>query len=304
MKVHLGLVKEYFPQKGFGFVTNPLDFEKRKGVFFHISNVQKYNKDIADKLSSYKLGDNIYFYYEAENTPKGFQVKRILPTDGIGELIGDDRYKFFASFTILWGNIKKPQSIWLHDVTQDFFGNDILDKFIISRTKKEKDEELEQKRKERLEKKRQKELELQEQQRKIREEERQKQLEIQRQEKEKIEAERQKQRELQEQQRKIEEAEQERQDKIRYEEFQLLVAEIKPKGFTMSWQVSNYIIKNRLGDKYKHISGILVMESEGSTWKFNGGFPPDIYAKLCQEIGLGNKGTNSRVVGFTAFKDL
>lgn len=91
---------------------------------------------------------------------------------------------------------------------------------------------------------------------------------------------------------------------IEKEEFELLVAEIESKGFTMSAQVSNHIIRNRLGDKYKHISGVLEMENNDSSWKFNGGFPPTIYAMLCDRLKLGNKGTYSRVVGFTPFKDL
>lgn len=93
-------------------------------------------------------------------------------------------------------------------------------------------------------------------------------------------------------------------NRIEHEEFELLVDEMESQDFTMSGQVSNYIISNRLGDKYKHISGILEMENNGSSWKFNGGFPPKIYAMLCERLNLGNKGTEARVVGFTPFKDL
>ncbi|ADB37985.1 cold-shock protein [Spirosoma linguale] len=290
MNVHFGVVKKYFPEKGFGFVSHPLDSKTRQDVFFHIKNVQKSNKVIAEKLSSYDPNDIIYFYYESETTPKGEQVKSILLTDGIDELLKSNSHNFTQKLERIWQDFETTQPVWLCDVTQNVIGVDGLNRLKHERELlKEKKREAE---------------ELKRQEREKVEAERQAQLELQRQERERIEAERQKQREIQEQQRKIEQAEQERQNKIRDEEFKLLVAEIKPKGFTMSWQVSNYIIKNRLGDKYKHISGILVMENESSTWKFNGGFPPDIYAKLCQEIGLGNKGTNSRVVGFTAFKDL
>ena len=72
----------------------------------------------------------------------------------------------------------------------------------------------------------------------------------------------------------------------------------------MSAQVSNYIIRNRLGDKYQNISGVLEMQNSNSSWKFNGGFPPKIYAMLCERLNLGNKGTDSKVSGFTSFKDL
>ena len=79
---------------------------------------------------------------------------------------------------------------------------------------------------------------------------------------------------------------------------------MEPMGFRKSHQVSDYIIKNKLGDKYQNISGVLEMENSTSSWKFNGGFPPRIYAKLCERLNLGNKETDSRVTGFTSFKDL
>ena len=283
MNVHFGVVKKYFPQKGFGFVTHPLDSKTRQDVFFHIRNVQKFNRDIADKLSSYEANDDIYFYYEAENTPKGEQVKSALPTDGIGELLKDNLHDFTQKLECLWRNIETAHPVWLCGVTRDLIGTDGLNKLKIETEslKKEKKEAEELKRKEieRIKEEKQKQLELQERLRKIEAEER-------------------------ERQRKIEDEEQERQQKIEDEEFELLVAEMKPKGFAKSAQVSNYIIKHRLGDKYKNISGILEMENNGSSWKFNGGFPPRIYAKLCKEIGLGNEGTYSKVVGFTPFKDL
>ena len=289
MNIHFGVVKKYFPEKGFGFVSHPLD-SKHQDVFFHIKNVQKSNKGIADKLSSYEVNDDVFFYYEAENTAKGEQVKSTLPVDRVGEILKGNPHNFTQKLEYLWRDIETPQPVWLGDVTQDIMGLDELNKLKLEREllneEKKEAEELKRKERERVEV------------------ERQVQLELQRQERERIEAEKQKQREIQEQQRKIEEEKQERQRKIRDEEFELLVAEIQSKGFTMSAQVSNYIVNHKLGNKYKHISGIVEMESNGSSWKFNGGFPPDIYAKLCHKIGLGNKGTNSRVVGFTSYKDL
>ena len=266
MNVYFGVVEKYFSEKGFGFITHPLDSKIRKDVFFHIRNVKKSNKIIADKLSSYAPGDNIYFYYEAENTSKGEQVKSILPTDSIGELLKYNLHNLTQTLERIWKDFEIPQPVWLCDITQDIIGTDGLNKLKQEREhlieKKKEAEELKQKEKERIEA------------------ERQLQLELQRKERERIEVERQKQRELQEQQRKVEQEEQVRQRRIKDEEFELLVAEMKSKGFTMSAQVSNYIINHRLGNKYGHISGILVMENSSSSWEFNGGFPPDIYAKF------------------------
>ena len=48
-------------------------------------------------------------------------------------------------------------------------------------------------------------------------------------------------------------------------EFWSLVEECKEKGFCESRQVTNYIIKNRLGDKYKHIAGDLYLRRSNIT---------------------------------------
>jgi hypothetical protein len=94
------------------------------------------------------------------------------------------------------------------------------------------------------------------------------------------------------------------QERIEEEEFRNLLEEVSAQGFTRSNQVSDYIVKNRLGNKYKNISGILQMEAGGETWSFNGGFPPRIYARLCEEMGLGSNGSQARPVSFKPFKDI
>ena len=94
------------------------------------------------------------------------------------------------------------------------------------------------------------------------------------------------------------------QESVENKEFERLVQEIKTLGYTHSKQVSEYIRKNQLGAKYKNISGILLMEQEGNIWQFDGGFPPKIYAKLCEELGLSNQGSRARALAFTPFKDL
>lgn len=88
------------------------------------------------------------------------------------------------------------------------------------------------------------------------------------------------------------------------EEFRQLVAEMSAHGFTHSGQVSEYIVRNRLGYKYRHISGILKMEMDGNVWNFDGGFPPKIYARLCEELRLGNKGSRAVPREFTPYKDI
>lgn len=87
-------------------------------------------------------------------------------------------------------------------------------------------------------------------------------------------------------------------------EFKALVEEVSAKGFTESRQVSNYIIANKLGNKYRHISGILELERGEDAWRYHGGFPPHIYARLCDVLGLSQKPSDARVAGFKSFSDL
>jgi len=94
------------------------------------------------------------------------------------------------------------------------------------------------------------------------------------------------------------------QKKIEDDEFEQLIADMTPLGFTSSKQLSSYIMKNDLGNKYKNISGVVKMEKEGKVWSYNGAFPQNIYANICSELGLGNEGTNAKVVGFNSFKEL
>jgi len=111
--------------------------------------------------------------------------------------------------------------------------------------------------------------------------------------------------------KKIEEAKRQKQveyqkiqEEIYEKEFGQLVAEIKPLGFIYSSEASKYIVNNQLGYKYKTISGHLEMELDGVTWNFKGGFPPKIYARLCQELGLCHKNTRAKPKKFESFKEL
>jgi hypothetical protein len=94
------------------------------------------------------------------------------------------------------------------------------------------------------------------------------------------------------------------QDEIESNEFQQLIAEMTQLGFTHSSQVSSYIMRNKLGLKYKHISGVVTMEKDGNTWDFKGGFPPKIYAQICSVLDLDNNGSYAKVVSFNSFDEL
>jgi len=92
--------------------------------------------------------------------------------------------------------------------------------------------------------------------------------------------------------------------KIEEREFGELVSELKPLGFTHSSHVSNYIKKNNLGNKYRHISGILHMEKDGENWAYSGGIQPKYYARLCDELDLSNKGSGAVPTSFESFESI
>lgn len=93
-------------------------------------------------------------------------------------------------------------------------------------------------------------------------------------------------------------------ESLNEQEFNELVTELSALGFTHSSDVSEYIVKNNLGAKYKNISGVLQMKKGGDEWSFDGGFPPDIYARLCQKLKLKNKGSQARSGEFTPYKNI
>lgn len=86
-------------------------------------------------------------------------------------------------------------------------------------------------------------------------------------------------------------------------EFEQLVREVAPQGYTDSSQVSGYIKRHGLHNKYRHISGMVRFRRGDDEWEFPG-ISPEWYAKLCQRLGLGNRNSGSYVTGFTSFADL
>lgn len=88
------------------------------------------------------------------------------------------------------------------------------------------------------------------------------------------------------------------------DELYKLLKDVSSLGFKRSKELSNYIVSQKLGDKYPNISGIVTMKEEGREWDFRGGFPPKIYAIICDELELNNQGTRARAVKFKSFKEM
>lgn len=294
MYLYFGIVKKYLSEKGFGFLSHPINLGPEKDLFFHITRIERYDVIIAKSLIQNDNINHICFWYLAETTHKGEQLNQILTASAVFELEKDNPEMFIDKITTIWENIDRPIPFWLKDVTLGLVGPDRMDDFKVNRTdsianrdEKQKSLRIEEERLRQIEEKR------------VNEEREQRAKEKELSDKKRAE-------ELRkyEENRRQQDEEQERQRIIEEEEFEQLVAEMKPKEFTQSSQVSSYIVRHRLGNKYKNISGLLKMENGHSTWNFNGGFPPHLYRRLCMALGLGNKGTSSKVIGFTSFKNL
>ncbi len=93
-------------------------------------------------------------------------------------------------------------------------------------------------------------------------------------------------------------------DELQARELSALISEMTGKGFKYSKELSRYIIKNQLKQKYPNISGVVKMEKSGEQWDFSGGFPKRVYGIVCSELDLSDQGTTAKAVGFTSFKEM
>lgn len=92
--------------------------------------------------------------------------------------------------------------------------------------------------------------------------------------------------------------------KVEINEFWCLVKECLEKEFKTSKEVTNYILKNKLGFKYRHIAGKLTFRRGNDSWIYEGGISPEYYGKLCRELNLGNKASDARVERFRSYAQL
>lgn len=205
------------------------------------------------------------FWFESVIAPKGKQIRTILSPDQVRAGAIADPSRLITGLEAIWRDVRSQKPTWLDDVSIDLVGSVRARELSLERNRLD-DEAREARELAR------KELEA----RLAAEEER-----------------KQRRREAERAQEEIEE-----------KEFQELVAEMKKMAFRNSSQVSNYIVTRSLGLKYRNISGVLQMELDGTVWNFKGGFPPRIYARLCDELGLSNNGSRARAIAFESFDSI
>jgi len=267
-RVDFGVVEKYLPSKGIGSIGHSFLDTNYTDAFFRISQIKTKHPEAAKKLNSGSLINPIYFiyfWYEFEECNSGDKVSLVIESENIRQKCGDDLPVFIKRIESMWRDIDLKTPLWLDDVTIDLVGGLRRHELISERAVLKLERENE-------EDSARKEAET-----------------LQKIEEEKAEKLR---------------VEQRVQQQIEDNEFEQLVAEMTPLGFTHSSQVSSYIMRNKLGYKYKNISGIVTMAQDGREWDFKGGFPPSVYAKLCSKLDLDNEGSHARVVDFNSFKKI
>lgn len=265
MKIDFGIVKKYFAERGFGFVGHTFLNTNSNEVFFHIKKIKRSYPDLARILENEDSIEDLYFWYEVEESNKGDQVVSALSSKNILKQYKDYLPVLIEKIEFIWRDINSKTPDWLKRVSVDLMGLDRANELGSKR------DALELRR-------------VREKEKNIIEEKATQKVEV----------------------ANLEKLIHENKVKLGVEdnEFKQLIEEMTPLGFTSSKQVSSYIIRNRLGYKYKNISGVVTMEKDGNIWDYNGGFPPKMYRKICVELGLDNERSNAKAVGFKSFNEL
>ncbi|WP_120785181.1 cold shock domain-containing protein [Marinobacterium aestuarii] len=293
MSLALGKVDKYLSDKGFGFIKPVFMHDKRvESIFFHISTIK--NKSLVNKLKSDDYDNSYYFWFDFIKGKKGFEVTTTIRESDIIEQINDLEI-FTSKLESYWLDISNSTPKWL-ELASATFDLDIEHLNSQRNIKQRESENLKIiEEQNRLSMLRTVPKELHEVTKKECEDLRD---------------------ELRSFKKQLEQIKRERDSAVvKWEraianpalfEFELLVNEVEnlEVRLTKSHEVSNYIVKNRLGDKYQNLAGKLEMENSSSQWVFDGGIDPKHYKELCRRLGLSNKYTDSRVKSFVSYKNI
>lgn len=275
MTIDFGKVEKYIEDRGFGFVSHTFTKVPSEEVYFHIKVVKRTHLELAQTLDS-TTDKEVYFWYEYRPSSKGYEVSAILDLKQLRQKHADLIKPFINTIKTSWMNVGQPLPESLRKVTSELLTLDAASQLMASRETLEAEHRRHQEELQRGKAARRKE--------RVKNRAAQARAEAaRRQERVKNRA---------------------TQVSVEEEEFHQLVIEMSTLRFTQSREVSAYIVRHNLGHKYKHISGILQMELDGDVWDFNGGFPPSIYARLCAELGLRNKGSRAKPGEFTPYKNI
>lgn len=139
MDIDFGIVKKFFPDKGFGFVTHTFLSGNQPQVFFHIRNIRKSNFDLAEKLNNSESIDAICFWYETEQTAKGDQVRNIVKSEAIEKIEFDNLSTVFKKVEDIWNDLDSAIPFWLRQVTVDLVGDEQTQEIYLQRVSLEEE---------------------------------------------------------------------------------------------------------------------------------------------------------------------
>lgn len=139
MNVDFGIVKKYFPEKGFGFVSRTFLGGYQTEVFFHIRNIKKSSFDLAEKLNNSDSIDTICFWYETEDTTKGEQVRNVVNSKVIQSTEFDNLSTVLNKVEEIWNDVDFSVSSWLRQATVDLVGDEQAQEIYLERIALEKE---------------------------------------------------------------------------------------------------------------------------------------------------------------------
>ena len=280
MKTDYGTIKAYFPNKQIGYIEHTLKNGYQGDIFFHITTIRNGNPELARKIerqfnepkSFNKLfkamkseqHTPIRFWFEYENAPKGKRLCNVRNADFVRKKITSPSNLIVGKIEARWANIPHTLPDWIEQVTIDILGRDRAAELSAAREGTKAEQQKGEPRR------------------------------IQRQAV--IQTNRSTRHRpfvLPNDQEHLEE-----------QEYSRLITKMRPLGYSSSSEVSRYIRRNRLGDKYPNISGMLEIEASEESWVFDGGISPRYYARLCNDLGLGNEGSGARARRFTSYRSL
>lgn len=143
MQINFGVVSKYFDDKGFGFARGIFNQKWKNEIFFHIKNIKKTRRDLAEKLSNEDDAERVCFWFESEITNKGEQVKTVLTDNEIKNAIGSNLLLYINQIETMWNDLNATLPFWLHEITVDLVGESKAEKLSIERENQKKLKRLE-----------------------------------------------------------------------------------------------------------------------------------------------------------------
>lgn len=139
MTVDFGIVKNYLPDKGFGFVSRTFLEGHQTEVFFHIRTIKKCSFDLAEKLNNSDSIDTICFWYETEDTAKGEQVRNVVNSQIIQSTEFDNLSTVLNKVEEFWNDVDFSIPSWLRQATVDLVGDEQAQEIYLERIAFEKE---------------------------------------------------------------------------------------------------------------------------------------------------------------------